>query len=692
VRFLRYGEQRDLVRRALEILPPVRRSLRAGRVVPRADGTRDRVTGYHLDMPESPAARPTGPSICLNMIVRNEAHIVREVLNAVAPYISAWVIVDTGSDDGTQDVIRHHMQGLGIPGELHEREWRNFGHNRTEALALTRGRGDYAWVIDADDIIVGTMDFRGLTADSYQLRYGSGFSYWRRQVFRDGLRWRYEGVVHEYPVCDDPATEARLEGDYHLESRRLGARNQDPKKYERDRDLLLTEVERNPADARSVFYLAQSCFDADDPAQALEWYRRRAEMGGWEEEVYYSLYRCAECQARLDEPWAIIQDYYLQAWESRSTRAEALHAIASHYRAGGQFHLGYLFAERAASIPLPESDVLFLRSDVYGWRARDEHAICAYWIGKYAESFALCRLLLAGTDLPDNERERVAANRDYAVPALIEAASSYPDEIVARLGSAARVDVAQAEVTLTLLAGGDRTQVARTLNSFLHCCVDVDRIGRFVCVDAGLSPDDRHWIAEQYPFVEFSRLGGDPGDAADVFNQMRGLIGGEYWLHGGDDWQFFAPERYVARSLALFAEEPQVAQVAFNVNYASELVDRTVVSGEVRRVRTGGRYVFYEAAPQPTTAVPAGDSPGVSVVSPLGRATTRELPAFGLAPSLIRTSLLDRVGGCDGTAAEPERDFARRYQAHGLATAFFAEVVCVRPAVTTPPATVIRTM
>jgi hypothetical protein len=36
--------------------------------------------------------------------------------------------VDTGSDDGTQDVIRNHMARLGIPGELYERPWRNFGH------------------------------------------------------------------------------------------------------------------------------------------------------------------------------------------------------------------------------------------------------------------------------------------------------------------------------------------------------------------------------------------------------------------------------------------------------------------------------------------------------------------------------------------------------------------------------------
>ena len=36
----------------------------------------------------------------------------------------------------------------------------------------------------------------------------------------------------------------------------------------RDRDLLLAEVERNPDDERSVFYLAQSYFNLGDFANA----------------------------------------------------------------------------------------------------------------------------------------------------------------------------------------------------------------------------------------------------------------------------------------------------------------------------------------------------------------------------------------------------------------------------------------
>lgn len=130
---------------------------------------------------------PPGPTICLNMIVRNEAHIVTEVLDAVAPYISYWVIVDTGSADGTQETIRNHMAHLGVPGEVHERRWRNFGENRSEALQLAHGHSDYIWVMDADDTVRGRPDFTHLSADVYSMRISDGLLYWRRQLFRDGL-------------------------------------------------------------------------------------------------------------------------------------------------------------------------------------------------------------------------------------------------------------------------------------------------------------------------------------------------------------------------------------------------------------------------------------------------------------------------------------------------------------------------
>src|SRR5262245_1412383 len=94
---------------------------------------------------------PNGKTICLNMIVKNEARTIERCLASVRAFIDAWVIVDTGSTDGTPDAVRQALADL--PGALFERQWRDFGSNRSEAIELARGRADYLLVVDADEVL-----------------------------------------------------------------------------------------------------------------------------------------------------------------------------------------------------------------------------------------------------------------------------------------------------------------------------------------------------------------------------------------------------------------------------------------------------------------------------------------------------------------------------------------------------------
>ena len=53
--------------------------------------------------------------ICLNMIVKNESHIIEETLRCMVKYIDYWVISDTGSTDNTIEVITKFFEKEKIP-------------------------------------------------------------------------------------------------------------------------------------------------------------------------------------------------------------------------------------------------------------------------------------------------------------------------------------------------------------------------------------------------------------------------------------------------------------------------------------------------------------------------------------------------------------------------------------------------
>ncbi len=609
------------------------------------------------------------PTICLNMIVRNEAHIVREVLTDVAPLIDTWVVVDTGSTDGTQEVITGFLEARGIAGALYERPWRDFGTNRTEALALCAGRADYAWAIDADDRVVGDLDLSELGADSYLLRYGDDFTYWRKQVFRTSLRWRYEGRVHEYPVCLDTATERRLDGRYHVESRRLGDRSRAADKYARDCALLEAAVSDDPHDARSTFYLAQSYRDAGNDTAALDWYTRRLALGGWPEEVCYAGLQRGRLLERLERPWAEALAAYLDAGRARPGRAEPLYEIARRYRTDGQYRLGYLFATRAAALPFPEDDNLFVDADIYRWRIDDERAVCAYYVGQIHESFDLWTRLLDNPAVPEPDRERILSNRDFAATLIKDETLDYPTTTVAQLADRG-VNPAP-EVTLAVTSCRRLHLFEATMNSFLNCCDDVDRIGRWICIDDNSSPADRARMRERYPFFEFVFKGPDERGHAQSIDQLRSLVTSEYWLHLEDDWHFFVRDRYVSKAIAILEHDPRIGQVLFNRNYGETLDCRAIAGGMVRSTDDGVRYRLHDYA--------AGDDERAETTRALapGVLSNAWWPHFSLRPSIVRTAALAELGACTGSAGHFELELAKGYTARGSASAFFDAINCL---------------
>ena len=353
--------------------------------------------------------------ICLSMIIKNETRVIERCLRSVMPHIDSWAIVDTGSTDGTQDLVRRIMAG--VPGELAERPWVDFATNRNQALDLARQHGDYALIIDADEILEAAADFSygklGAPGYLFQLLFGDT-RYRRVAMPRLDADWRWEGVLHEVLVSPQAAQAEFLPG---LSIRVFtdGARSQQSQeqKFSHDAEVLRQALLKEPGHTRYSFYYAQSLRDAGKTHEAIEAYEKRVALGGWAEEVYFAKLQVAVLKERVGAPPGEIMLAYLDAYNFRPTRAEAICEFARYNRLQERYFVARDAARIAADIAMP-ADLLFMDTTVYDWRARDELAVAAYWSGDRALSARICRELLADPRLPEAQRERMKKNLDFS--------------------------------------------------------------------------------------------------------------------------------------------------------------------------------------------------------------------------------------------------------------------------------------
>jgi glycosyltransferase involved in cell wall biosynthesis len=346
--------------------------------------------------------------ICLNMIVKDESAVIQRCLTSVKPLIHYWVIVDTGSKDGTREIIRECLRR--VPGELYERPWRNFGENRSEAFDLAKGKGDYILFMDADD----TLEFEGaikwphLTQDLYLFWRGNkDFGYLKPQLVRGNLPWKWVGVTHEYLDCSIAYSSAVLPG-VQYRSGDGGARSSDPEKFRKNVHLLLEGLQKEPENARYMFYLAESYRDAGEKEKALEWYCNRIAAGGWREEVFYSKLQIGHLLRQLGEPSSLVIEAYKEAHLYRSHRIEPVYYLATLYNLEKQYEEAYKLLKAFSSIPQPQKpDLLFHENWISRYGILLQLAISCDYLGYEEEREALSTQLLAIPDLPEPIRKKL---------------------------------------------------------------------------------------------------------------------------------------------------------------------------------------------------------------------------------------------------------------------------------------------
>ena len=356
------------------------------------------------------------PKLILNTIVKNESHCILTMLESAIKISDAIVIADTGSTDGTQDIIRKFGEENNIPTYVFERPFddfensRNFGIQKARDVVKELGWNEndcWTWWCDADETIIvdSKFDKNQFKNDLYMMNTFIGQMKYTRNTFaRVSKPFKWYGPIHEFIICDDKNITSGLAENVHVDVKMIGASWQGniPTKYLSHAHILEKYINENRQDPRWIFYTAQSYHDSasipdnreeneERLRRSLKYYRERVgRTDGYAEEIYYSQFRIGTIMKVIEEPWNLTHQELLKAYSMDPLRGESIKTIIDYYLQVGEWSLAYLYTKFAVENfhgknPYP-TRLLFVDESLYKWKFLESHAAACFYTGKNTES------------------------------------------------------------------------------------------------------------------------------------------------------------------------------------------------------------------------------------------------------------------------------------------------------------------
>lgn len=353
--------------------------------------------------------------LALNFICKNESHVIERMLNSAKSITDLIVVNDTGSTDGTQELIMKFGRENNIPTYVYERIFDNYESSRNYAMEKLRDTVNelnwnpdevYGYWFDCDEKLVVGSDFNKnqINKDFYMITtFINRMRYTRNTFFRISKPFHWYGPVHEYIVCDDKTITSGMLENINVEVSMDGAswKGIISEKYLSHAHILEKYISQNRQDPRWIFYTAQSYHDSatmiNNPEEneerlrrAVKYYRERVSRNdGFAEERFYSQLRVGLALKTLEHPWNEVHQEILKAYAMDPIRVEPIKAIIDYYMQVGEWQLAYLYSKFAKinfhnKNPYPHR-LLFIDETLYKWKLLETHSAICFYVNKKEE-------------------------------------------------------------------------------------------------------------------------------------------------------------------------------------------------------------------------------------------------------------------------------------------------------------------
>lgn len=662
-------------------------------------------------------------TICLNMIVKNEAHIIVKTLNNLCEKInfSYWVICDTGSTDNTKELITDFFKGKNIPGELVEHEWKDFGHNRTLALESAYNKTDLLFIFDADDEIVGDLVLpHKYEHDGYTFNFGNDVVYIRPLLINNRKRWRFVGVLHEYLACSENSTPHKnIEGNYYIVSGRTGNRSQNPNKYFDDANILkkahydVLETDYGLS-CRYAFYCAQSYKDSGYMDEAIEWYKKCLNLNMWLQEKYVSAYAIGNLYMTKNDMKNALK-YWYKTIEYDPERIEGIINAINYLTKEGEHLIVNALYHRFKNYNKKLSAKLFIVDACYKDQLEYNNSISAFYSNDNDSGYECCKKIFLNQlandslmkctisnflfyiDLFEKDEDHEKLRVFYLIDDIIcdfarKNETIEPNTIVCwnKLFETCRsLLCVPSSPSMSHLSTMDAKKINKNLDnsvmitfttckrldlfkqtvySILNHWLDVKSIGTWFCVDDNSSEEDRSKMRTSFPWIQYHmKTACEKGHRKSmniIWDKLKETKP-KYWIHMEDDFLFHRKMNYIEEGINALKNprcvDENVKQVLFNRNYG-EIIDHYNSRGHVSITDEPGSN---------ENIVMHKHCDGV-----FNYMNCHYWPHYSFRPSIIDTPVILELGNYDSENQFFEMDYAKKWSEKGYKSAFFNKITC----------------
>lgn len=302
--------------------------------------------------------------IHLCIMVKNGGAQFERMLIDNIHLIDRWTILDTGSTDNTIEAIHKILVGK-KKGHLYQEPFINFKDSRNRLLELAGTSCKYTLMLDDTFVVGGNL--RSFLTETRGDQFSSSFTiyiksddveYGSNRILKTNRKLKYLYKIHEIIQPENnnnmviPISSAFIEDrifDY------MEKRTMDRKQL--DLTLLYEELEDNPDNPRTYYYLAQTYNILKDYENAFKWFMKRVnhkDDGFIQEKVDAAFEGARIANFKLNHSWRIVESLYLIAHELDHERPDSLYFIGIHYYLKNDFQIAYGYFKKAFEIGYPD--------------------------------------------------------------------------------------------------------------------------------------------------------------------------------------------------------------------------------------------------------------------------------------------------------------------------------------------------